>query len=42
MRTQYARIIDAVPYDKFMEFVNDKRPLEEKLQTMREYYYTIA
>lgn len=42
MRTQYARIMDAVPYDKFMEFVDDKRPLEEKLQTMREYYYTIA
>ena len=42
MRTQYARIIDAVPFDKFMEFVDDKRPLEEKLQTMREYYYTIA
>ena len=39
---QYGKILDRVQHQKFMEFVRDKRPLAEKLQAMREYYYTIA
>lgn len=39
---QYGRIIDEVPHKMFMEFVGDKRPLEEKLPAIREYYYTIV
>ena len=39
---QYGKILDRVQHQKFMEFIGDKRPLSEKLQTMREYYYTIA
>lgn len=39
---QYGKIIDKVPFQKFMEFAEDKRPLAEKLPAMREYYYTIA
>lgn len=39
---QYGKILDRVPNQKFMEFVSDKRPLQEKLPAMREYYYTIA
>lgn len=39
---QYEIILDCVPIFKFMEFTNDKRPLQEKLQSMREYYYSIA
>ena len=38
---QYGKILDRVQHQKFMEFVGDKRPLEEKLQAMREYYYSI-
>lgn len=38
---QYGKILDQVSHNKFMEYVRDKRPLEEKLPTMREYYYTI-
>lgn len=38
---QYGKIIDAVPHGKFMEITSDKRPLEEKLPAMREYYYSI-
>ena len=39
---QYGKLLDRVQHQKFMEFVGDKRPLAEKLPTMREYYYTIA
>ena len=39
---QYGKILDRAPHQKFMEFIGDKRPLTEKLQTMREYFYTIA
>ena len=40
---QYGKILDRVlHHKKFMEFVSDKRPLQEKLPAMREYYYTIA
>lgn len=38
---QYGKIIDAVPHGKFMEITRDKRPLEEKLPALREYYYSI-
>ena len=38
---QYGKILDRVQHQKFMEFVGDKRPLEEKLPAMREYYYSI-
>ena len=38
---QYGKIIDKLPHQKFMEAVADKRPLEEKLPAMREYYYSI-
>lgn len=40
--TQYRKIIYRVPHQKFEEFVEDKRPLAEKLPAMREYFYTIA
>ena len=39
---QYGKIIDRVPFQKFMEFAGDKRPLTEKLPAMREYFYTIV
>ena len=39
---QYGKILDRVPHRKFMEFVGDKRPLAEKLPSMRKYYYTIV
>lgn len=39
---QYGKILNRVPHQKFMEFIRDKRPLSEKLPTMREYYYTIS
>lgn len=39
---QYGKILDRVQHQKFMEFVGDKRPLKEKLPSMREYYYTIV
>lgn len=39
---QYGKILDRVQHQKFMEFVGDKRPLAEKLPSMREYFYTIA
>ena len=39
---QYGKILDRVQHQKFMEFVEDKRPLAEKLSAMREYYYTIT
>ena len=39
---QYGIILDRVPDFKFVEFADDKRPLQEKLLSMREYYYTIA
>ena len=39
---QYEIILDCVPNFKFVEFTNDKRPLQEKLPSMREYYYAIA
>lgn len=39
---QYGKILNRVQHQKFMEFVEDKRPLAEKLPAMREYYYTIA
>lgn len=39
---QYGKILDKLPHQKFLEIVGDKRPLEEKLPAMREYYYTIA
>lgn len=39
---QYGKILDRVPNQKFMEFVSDKRLLQDKLPAMREYYYTIA
>ena len=39
---QYEKILDRVQHQKFMEFVGDKRPLEEKLPAMREYYYTVS
>lgn len=42
VRTQYMRIMDRVSYDKFREFADDKRTLEEKLPDMRKHYYTIA
>ena len=38
---QYGKIIERVPHEKFWEFAEDKRPLEEKLPAMREYYYSI-
>ena len=38
---QYGKILDRVQHQNFMEFVGDKRPLAEKLQAMREYYYSI-
>lgn len=39
---QYGKILGRVQHQKFMEFIGDKRPLSEKLPTMREYYYTIS
>ena len=39
---QYGIILDCVPISKFMEFTNDKRPLQVKLPSMLEYYYSIA
>lgn len=39
---QYGKILNRVQHQKFMEFVEDKRPLAEKLSAMREYYYTIT
>ena len=39
---QYEIILDGIPNFKFMEFAGDKRSLQEKLPSMREYYYTIA
>lgn len=42
VRTQYMRIMDRVSYDKFREFADDKRTLEEKLPDMRKHYYTIV
>lgn len=39
---QYGKILDRVQHQKFMEFVGDKRPLAEKLPSMRKYFYTIA
>lgn len=39
---QYGRIIESIPYnEKYLEFTADRRPLEEKLPAMREYYYSI-
>ena len=38
---QYGKIVDKLPHQKFMEAVADRRPLEEKLPAMREYYYSI-
>ena len=39
---QYERILDALPAKKFIEFTSDKRPFDERLPELREYYYTIA
>ena len=39
---QYEIILDNVPCTKFLEYVQDKKPLAEKLPEMRKYYYTIA
>lgn len=38
---QYGKILDRVPHQKFMQFIGDKRALEEKLPAIREYFYTI-
>jgi len=38
---QVSRIYDAVPTSKFLEFITDKRPFEERLSYMRDYYYSI-
>lgn len=41
---QYMAIVDEVSkvsYNKFIEILDDKRPLAEKLPDLREYYYTI-
>ena len=42
MYEQYGKILDAAPLQKLLEFTADKRPLEEKLSAMREYYYSIS
>ena len=42
MYQQYGKILDAAPMKKFLEFTADRRPLEEKLPAMREYYYSIS
>ena len=42
MYQQYGKILDAAPLQKLLEFTADKRPLEEKLPAMREYYYSIS
>lgn len=39
---QYERILDALPAKKFIEFTSGKRPFDERLPELREYYYTIA
>ena len=39
---QYGKILDALPIKKFIEFTSDKRPFDERLQELREYYYSIA
>lgn len=39
---QYRKIIDALPYQVFMENLEDKRPLSEKLPELRGYYYAIV
>lgn len=40
---QYGIILeDEIPHHKFMEFIKDKRSLQEKILSMREYYYTIV
>lgn len=38
---QLSYIYEAVPASKFLEFIADKRPLEERLPYMRDYYYSI-
>ena len=38
---QYGEIVERVSYDKFMEILDDKRPLVEKLPDLRKYYYSI-
>lgn len=38
---QYGEIVEGVSYDKFMEILDDKRPLVEKLPDLRKYYYSI-
>lgn len=39
---QYEIILDNVSCTKFLEYVQDKKPVAEKLPGMREYYYAIA
>lgn len=38
---QYRKIIDWAPLKTLVDFLNDKRTLEEKVPEMREYYYTL-
>ena len=40
--TQYSRILDSFTTSMFLEAINDKRPLSEKLPELREKYYKIA
>lgn len=39
---QYGKILDDIPTEILMRFLADKRPLEQKLPAMRQYYYSIA
>lgn len=38
---QYRKILDAVRLEILVEYIKDKRPLEEKVLEMRKYYYRI-
>ena len=39
---QYGKILDALPTSAFLECIQDRRSIPEKLPIMREYYYSIA
>lgn len=39
---QYVKILDSLPTKEFLEVLDDKRPIAEKLPELRERYYKIA
>ena len=39
---QYEAILDRLPHEKFIEALSNRKPFDDRLAELREYYYSIA